>query len=82
MCWRGKAMISRPDRSLRDVAKGLQRAERTVSREGHAVAAILRIEPAKRVGQPGNRPCPKRCLLAIHGPVRKIVAVDILLFLK
>jgi hypothetical protein len=50
-------MMPKPDRSLRYIAKGLQRAELAVSRERHVKAAILSIEPARRVGKPGNRPC-------------------------
>jgi hypothetical protein len=48
--------MSGPDRLHRDIAKGLGLAERAVSRVGHVIAAILTIEPAKRVGKPGNRP--------------------------
>jgi len=44
------------------------------------MAAILSIEPTKRIGKPGNHPCgPKRCLLAIHGKLRKVVAGKLIL---
>ena len=43
--------------SLRDIAKALERAASTVSEKSHAMAAVLSIEPMKRISEPGTRPC-------------------------
>src|SRR5271170_8515287 len=40
--------------SLRDIAKGLERAASTVSEKSHAMAAVLSIEPMKRISEPGT----------------------------
>jgi hypothetical protein len=67
--------------SMREIAKGLQRAVSTVSRE-----------VARHGGRPGYRASeadhqawesalrPKVCLLAIHGKLQKIVAGKLILF--
>src|SRR5271154_1600144 len=66
--------------SIRDIAKGLERAAPTVSRE-----------VARHGGRPGYRASdadqrawnsalrPKRCLLSIHGKLRKVVASKLIL---
>jgi hypothetical protein len=44
--------------SIRDIAKALERAVSTVSREiTRAMAAALSIEPRKRITKPGSQPC-------------------------
>ncbi len=50
--------------SIRDIAKGLERAASTVSREvarhggrPHVMVAVPSIEPMKRISEPGTRPC-------------------------
>jgi hypothetical protein len=47
--------------SIRDIAKGLQRAVSTVSREiARPMVAVRSIEPMKPLTRPGNRPCGPR----------------------
>ena len=67
--------------SIREIAKGLQRAVSTVSRE---VAASWRAAPlssqAKPISRPGRRPCgPSRAFLPSHGKLQEIVASKLML---
>src|SRR6202023_1997149 len=66
--------------SIRDIAKGLQRAVSTVSREGarHGGRPQYRASEADhQAGEAAFRP--KRCLLAIHVKLQKIVAGKLIL---
>ena len=47
--------------SIRDIAKALQRAVSTVSREVARHGGDLPIEPVKPVSRPGSRPCGPSC---------------------
>ena len=46
--------------SLREIAKDLDRAVSTVSREVTRMVAVLRIEPIRRMIRPGTRPYGRR----------------------
>ena len=66
--------------SIRDIAKGLERAASTVSREGarHGGRPEYRAQEADRQAwQSALRP--KRCLLTIHVKLRKLVASKLIL---
>jgi IS30 family transposase len=66
--------------SMREIAKGLQRAASTVSREvaRHGGRLWYRASEADhQVWESASRP--KVCLLAIHGKLRKIVAGKLIL---
>jgi IS30 family transposase len=65
--------------SLRDIAKGLQRAASTVSREvaRHGGRPEYRAQEAEHQAWEALRP--KRCLLAIHVTLRKLVASKLIL---
>jgi len=66
--------------SLRDIAKGLERAASTVSREvtRHGGRPEYRAQEADdQAWESALRP--KRCLLAMHGKLRKVVASKLIL---
>src|SRR6516165_2315621 len=64
--------------SIREIAKCLERAVSTVSREVARHGGRPRIEPVKRTAKPGSRR-PKRCLLSINLKLRNIVASKLIL---
>src|SRR6266481_7475835 len=68
------------DLSIREIAKGLQRAASTMSREvaRHGGRPLYRAKEADhQAWESALRP--KRCLLAIHGKLQKIVAGKLIL---
>ena len=63
--------------SIRDIAKGLQRAVSTVSREVARHGGDLSIEPIKPITRLGSRPCgPKRAFLPSTGSCERSLRVN------
>ena len=63
--------------SIREIAKGLERAVSTVSWRSPAMAGALSIEPVTPITRPGSRPCgPRRAFWPFTGSCKRSLRVN------